>query len=251
MRAGGARGTGAGDSRTTQTSNRRPHGRRGRATNGRKGSRPRFVMQSPWRVRVEPRRWFCRAINIASRRTIFAPCTTPGVSRRRRRACRAGATTPVRLRFCRSSATTKSWRSEVTPELGLCSITSTARCRRRSRTGARRMTSILPRTWPSRNPRRPHLHGCDMKPILLALLKVAAIVTSAQTPKSGMTDSEKIVDARRVGPRFIPNDATLLDRPSTPNGESRILLTGTHVCLPGSPRLPHDEPRRHCCPASS
>jgi hypothetical protein len=92
-----------------------------------------------------------------------------------------------------------------------------------------------------------------MKPIVLTLLVVAAIVTSAQTPKPGMTDSEKIADALRVRPRFITHDATLLDRPSTPNGESRILHTGTHdwVCLPGSPRLPHDEPRRHWCPARS
>jgi hypothetical protein len=93
-----------------------------------------------------------------------------------------------------------------------------------------------------------------MKPMVLALLMVAALMTSAQTPKPGpMTDSEKIAEVLRAGPRFIANDATLLDWPSTPNGEYRILHKGTNdrVCLPGSPRLPHDEPRRHCCPASS
>jgi hypothetical protein len=93
-----------------------------------------------------------------------------------------------------------------------------------------------------------------MKPIVPAPLMVAAIVTSAQTPTPGaMTDGEKIADALRAGPRFITNDTTPLDRPSTPICESRILHTGTNdwVCLPASPRLPHDEPRRHCCPARS
>ena len=66
-----------------------------------------------------------------------------------------------------------------------------------------------------------------MKPMVLARLMVAAIVTSAQTSKPGaMTDSEKIADAPRAGPRFITNDATLLDWSSTPNGEYRILHKG-------------------------
>jgi hypothetical protein len=93
-----------------------------------------------------------------------------------------------------------------------------------------------------------------MKPIVLALLAVAPIVTSVQTLKPGaMTDSEKIADALRAGPRLITNDTTPLDGPSTPICEYRILHTGTNdwVCLPGSPRLPHDEPRRRCCPARS
>lgn len=59
------------------------------------------------------------------------------------------------------------------------------------------------------------------------------------------TDNQKFADARRVGPRLITIDATLPDWSSTPNGEYRILHRGTSdgVCQPGSPRLPHEEPR--------
>jgi hypothetical protein len=78
-----------------------------------------------------------------------------------------------------------------------------------------------------------------MKPTVLALSMVSAIVISPQTPKPGaMTDSEKIADALRGGPRFITNDATLLDWPSSPIAEYRILHKGTNnwVCLPRQPK---------------
>jgi hypothetical protein len=59
-----------------------------------------------------------------------------------------------------------------------------------------------------------------------------------------VTDPEKIADALRAGPTFITKDATLLDWPSSPKGEYRVLRKGTSewTCLPGIPGYPHDEP---------
>lgn len=59
-----------------------------------------------------------------------------------------------------------------------------------------------------------------------------------------VTDAEKIADALRAGPSFITKDATVLDWPSTPGGEYRILRKGSNewTCLPGVPPYPHDEP---------
>jgi len=41
-----------------------------------------------------------------------------------------------------------------------------------------------------------------------------------------VTDGEKIADALRAGPAFITKDATLLDWPSSPGGEYRLLRKG-------------------------
>ncbi len=74
----------------------------------------------------------------------------------------------------------------------------------------------------------------------------AALAGSAQTapPDHPSTDAEKIADALRAGPRFITKDATLLDWPTTPSGEYRVLRQGSNqwTCLPGFPGWPHDEP---------
>ena len=74
----------------------------------------------------------------------------------------------------------------------------------------------------------------------------AALAGSAQTapPDHPSTDAEKIGDALRAGPRFITKDATLLDWPTTPGGEYRVLRQGSNewTCLPGFPGWPHDEP---------
>jgi hypothetical protein len=61
---------------------------------------------------------------------------------------------------------------------------------------------------------------------------------------SGVTDPEKVADALRAGPTFITKDATLLDRPSSPNGHYRVLRKGTNewTCLPAIPGYPYDEP---------
>jgi hypothetical protein len=57
-------------------------------------------------------------------------------------------------------------------------------------------------------------------------------------------DAEKIADALRAGPKFITSDATILDWPSSPGGEYRVLRKGTNewTCLPGVPGYSHDEP---------
>jgi hypothetical protein len=80
--------------------------------------------------------------------------------------------------------------------------------------------------------------------ILPLLLLGAAASAQTVTPGHPMTDSEKIADALRAGPEFITNDATVLDWPSTPKGEYRVLRQGTSewTCLPGIPTYPHDEP---------
>jgi hypothetical protein len=74
----------------------------------------------------------------------------------------------------------------------------------------------------------------------------AALAASAQTapPDHPSTDGEKIADALRAGPRFITEDATLLDWPTTRGGEYRVLRQGSNewTCLPGFPGWPHDEP---------
>jgi len=81
---------------------------------------------------------------------------------------------------------------------------------------------------------------------LARFLLPATLAVSAQTapPDRPSTDAEKIADALRAGPRFITKDATLLDWPTTPDGEYRVLRQGTNewTCLPGVPGYPHDEP---------
>src|SRR5713226_10342701 len=63
----------------------------------------------------------------------------------------------------------------------------------------------------------------------------AALAAIAQTapPDHPSTDAEKIADALRAGPRFITKDATLLDWPTTPGGEYRVLRQGSNqwTCL--------------------
>jgi hypothetical protein len=81
---------------------------------------------------------------------------------------------------------------------------------------------------------------------LALFLLPATLAASAQTVPADhpSTDAEKIADALTAGPRFITKDATLLDWPTTPGGEYRVLRQGTNAwtCLPGIPGYPHDEP---------
>jgi hypothetical protein len=60
-----------------------------------------------------------------------------------------------------------------------------------------------------------------------------------------VTAAEKIADALRAGPVFITKDATLLDWPSAPGGEYRLLRKGSNewTCLPAIPGDSHDGPR--------
>jgi hypothetical protein len=76
------------------------------------------------------------------------------------------------------------------------------------------------------------------------ILLLAAITAFSQTSKLPVTDAEKTADALRAGPKFITKDATILDWPSEPDGEYRVLRKGTSEwsCLPAVPGYPHDEP---------
>jgi hypothetical protein len=80
---------------------------------------------------------------------------------------------------------------------------------------------------------------------LVLFLLPATLAASAQTvaPDRPSTDAEKIADALRAGPRFITKDATLLDWPTAPDGEYRVLRRGTNewTCLPGV-QATRDEP---------
>jgi len=58
------------------------------------------------------------------------------------------------------------------------------------------------------------------------LMAHCAFARNGGTPLPA-TDSEKVADALRAAPAFITKDATLLDWPSSPNGEYRVLRKGT------------------------
>jgi hypothetical protein len=84
-----------------------------------------------------------------------------------------------------------------------------------------------------------------MKTIAL-LVVITAVVTYGQTPalRSSKSDEEKIASAMQAGPKFVTQNATVLDWPSSPGGEFRVLRAGTNqwTCLPGRPEGAHDEP---------
>ena len=83
-----------------------------------------------------------------------------------------------------------------------------------------------------------------MKLIMIAVLAATAAVAQTAPSQMPATDAEKIADALRAGPAFVTKGATLLDWPSTPGGEYRVLRKGSNqwTCLPGNPGSPHDEP---------
>jgi hypothetical protein len=77
------------------------------------------------------------------------------------------------------------------------------------------------------------------------LVLITAVVTYAQAPPSGKSksDIEKIASAMQAGPEFVTQNATVLDWPSSPGGEFRVLRAGTTAwtCLPGIPQGTHDD----------
>jgi hypothetical protein len=79
---------------------------------------------------------------------------------------------------------------------------------------------------------------------LITIVIVIGTAAYAQEPKLPATDAEKIKDALRAGPVFVTKDATLLDWPSAPGGEYRLLRKGASewTCLPAVPGYQHDEP---------
>jgi len=81
--------------------------------------------------------------------------------------------------------------------------------------------------------------------VLLALATLTATASAqSATRDRPASDAEKIADAERAGPDFLTKNATILDWPSAPHGEYRVLRKGATEwsCLPGPPDSPHDEP---------
>jgi hypothetical protein len=81
---------------------------------------------------------------------------------------------------------------------------------------------------------------------IFTFLILITTVTYAQAPASrtSKSDAEKIASAMQAGPKFVTQNATVLDWPSSPGGEFRVLRDGTSgwSCLPGRPEATHDEP---------
>jgi hypothetical protein len=80
--------------------------------------------------------------------------------------------------------------------------------------------------------------------LLTSVLLTTVTVFPRSSDRWPVTDAEKIADALRAGPAFITKDATVLDWPSAPGSEYRLLRKGSNkwTCLPGIPGYPHDEP---------
>ena len=80
----------------------------------------------------------------------------------------------------------------------------------------------------------------------VAFLIFITALAYAQMPASrpSKSDAEKIASAMRAGPKFVTQNATVLDWPTSPGGEFRVLRDGTSgwSCLPGRPEATHDEP---------
>src|SRR5260370_3923656 len=53
-----------------------------------------------------------------------------------------------------------------------------------------------------------------------------------------------MASAMKSGPKFVTQNATVLDYPTSPGGEFRVLRAGSSgwTCLPGLPGYAHDEP---------
>jgi hypothetical protein len=80
--------------------------------------------------------------------------------------------------------------------------------------------------------------------LLTSVLLTAVPAFPQSSDRLPVTDADKIADALRAGPAFITKDATVLDWPSAPGGEYRLLRKGSNewTCLPGIPGYAHDEP---------
>jgi hypothetical protein len=80
--------------------------------------------------------------------------------------------------------------------------------------------------------------------LFTSVLLTAATAFPQLSDRLPLTDAEKIADALRAGPAFITKEATVVDWPSTPGGEYRLLRRGSNewTCVPGRPEGAHDEP---------
>jgi hypothetical protein len=80
--------------------------------------------------------------------------------------------------------------------------------------------------------------------LLTIVVLTGATAFAQSSDRLPVTDADKIADALRAGPAFITKNATVLDWPSVPGGEYRVLRKGSNewTCLPAIPGYPHDEP---------
>ena len=78
--------------------------------------------------------------------------------------------------------------------------------------------------------------------LLTTVLMIVATTFAQSSDRLPVTDAEKIAGALRAGPAFITKDATVLDWPSAPGGEYRLLRRGSNewTCLPAIPGYPHN-----------
>jgi hypothetical protein len=78
--------------------------------------------------------------------------------------------------------------------------------------------------------------------LLTTVLMTVATTFAQSSDRLPVTDAEKIAGALRAGPAFITKDATVLDWPSAPGDEYRLLRRGSNewTCLPAIPGYPHD-----------
>jgi hypothetical protein len=69
-----------------------------------------------------------------------------------------------------------------------------------------------------------------MKRVVFLVL-ITAVVTYAQAPAShkSKSDAEKTASALEAGPEFVTQKATVLDYPTSPSGEFRVLRAGTNA----------------------
>src|SRR5882762_3949233 len=90
-----------------------------------------------------------------------------------------------------------------------------------------------------------HMIGTNVwMQLLTSVLLTAATAFPQSSDRLPVTDAEKIASAMQAGPKFVTQNATVLDWPSSPSGEFRVLRAGTNAwtCIPGRPQAAHDEP---------
>jgi hypothetical protein len=99
-----------------------------------------------------------------------------------------------------------------------------------------------------RTKKEKHMIRTNVWMNLLTSVLLMAVTAFPAFPQSSdrlpVTDAEKIASAMQAGPKFVTQNATVLDWPSSPGGEFRVLRAGTNgwTCLPGRPGAAHEEP---------
>ena len=83
-----------------------------------------------------------------------------------------------------------------------------------------------------------------MKIVVFLILITAVIYAQMPASRTSKSDAEKIASAMQAGPKFVTQNATVLDWPSSLGGKFRVLRAGTNgwTCLPGYAGAAHDEP---------